>query len=104
MRLSTVVTNIPLTLDKPVDISVDDLCVGCRRCTLDCPPNAIADEKQWVRGEHRWHVDFDKCVPYFSATYGCAICIQVCPWSEPERGFKLSKMLLAKRDKQSKPI
>lgn len=102
VRLSTVVTNIPLALDEPVDIAVDDLCVGCRRCTLDCPPGAIADEKQWVRGEYRWYVDFDKCVPYFSATYGCAICIQVCPWSEPERGFKLSEMLLSKRDKQSK--
>jgi len=97
VRLSTVLTDIPLALDSPVDIAVDDLCAGCRRCTLDCPPQAIADQKQWVRGEQRWYVDFDKCTPYFSATYGCAICIEVCPWSEPERGFKLSEMLLAKR-------
>ena len=98
-RLSAVATDIPLTLDEPVDIGVDDLCLGCRRCTIDCPPDAIADEKQWVRGEYRWYVDFDKCVPYFSTTYGCAICIEVCPWSEPGRGPKLSQMLLAKRNK-----
>ncbi len=29
----------------------------------------------------------------------CAICIEVCPWSEPDRGPKLSQMLLAKREK-----
>ncbi len=98
-RLSAVATDIPLTLDNPVDIGVDDLCLGCRRCTIDCPPDAILDEKQWVRGEYRWYVDFDKCVPYFTTTYGCAICIEVCPWSEPDRGPKLSQMLLAKRGK-----
>ena len=101
-RLSTVITNIPLAVDGPVDIGVDDLCVVCRRCTIDCPPEAITDEKQWVRGEHRWYVDFDKCVPYFTATYGCAICIEGCPWSDPQRGPKLSQMLLAKRSKQAK--
>ena len=98
-RLSAVATDIPVSLDEPVDIGVDDLCLGCRRCTKDCPPDAINDEKQWVRGEYRWYVDFDKCVPYFCATYGCAICIEVCPWSEPDRGPKLSQMLLAKREK-----
>ena len=101
VRLSTVVTNIPIMLDEPVDIAVDDLCIGCKRCTIDCPPDAITSEKQWVRGEHRWYVNFDKCVPYFSATFGCAICIEVCPWSEPGRGPKLSQTLLAKREKKS---
>ena len=40
-RLAAVGTNIPLSLDSPVDIGVDDLCLGCRRCTIDCPPDAI---------------------------------------------------------------
>ena len=102
-RLSTVATNLPLALDKPVDIGVEDLCANCRRCTIDCPPDAIYDDKKWVRGEHRWYVDFDKCVPYFTATYGCAICIEVCPWSEPGRGPKLSETLLAKRTKEAAP-
>jgi epoxyqueuosine reductase QueG len=42
-------------------------------------------------------VDFDRCVPYFVKTYGCAICIEVCPWSEPGRGPRLSELLLSKR-------
>ncbi len=101
MRLSTVATNIPLAVTEPVDIGVDDLCTACRRCTRDCPPSAITDKKQWVRGVHRWYVDFDKCVPYFSSTYGCAICVEVCPWSEPGRGLKLSEKLLSKRNRKS---
>jgi epoxyqueuosine reductase QueG len=52
-----------------------------------------------VRGESKWYVDFDKCIPYFVKTYGCAICIEVCPWSEPGRGEWLSAKLLAAREK-----
>lgn len=97
MRIATVLTDLPLAVDAPVDIAVDDLCLGCRRCTLDCPVDAIADNKQMVRGEEKWYVDFDKCAPYFTATVGCGICIEVCPWTKPGRGPSLSEKLLSKR-------
>ncbi len=96
-RLAAVLTNLPLALDEPVDIGVDDLCRTCRRCVLDCPADAISDEKQLVRGQTKWYVDFDKCIPYFVKTYGCAICIEVCPWSEPGRGVQLAERLLRRR-------
>jgi epoxyqueuosine reductase QueG len=96
-RLAAVLTNLPLAVDAPVDIGVDDLCMLCLRCVQDCPPGAIFNEKQLVRGEPKWYVDFDKCIPYFVKTYGCAICIEVCPWSEPGRGPSLSEKLLARR-------
>jgi epoxyqueuosine reductase QueG len=97
VRLATVLTNMPLAHDSPVDIGVEDLCLGCRRCTIDCPADAIIDQKQLVRGETKWYVDFDKCVPYFAKTLGCGICIEVCPWTKPDRGESLSEKLLAKR-------
>ena len=96
-RLATVLTDLPLALDHPVDIAVDDLCLNCRRCTVDCPAEAISDTKQMVRGAEKWYVDFDRCIPYFVKTFGCGICIQVCPWSVPGRGPALSEKLLAKR-------
>jgi epoxyqueuosine reductase QueG len=102
-RLAAVLTDLPLSLDSPVDIAVDDLCLVCRRCVDDCPPRAIFDEKQWVRGQRKWYVDFDKCIPYFVKTYGCAICIEVCPWSEPGRGPSLSAQLLERRRAQASP-
>lgn len=97
MRIATVLTDLPLSHDEPVDIAVDDLCIGCRRCTLDCPVDAIADQKQMVRGEEKWYVDFDKCAPYFTHTVGCGICIEVCPWTIPGKGPLLSEKLLSKR-------
>jgi NAD-dependent dihydropyrimidine dehydrogenase PreA subunit len=99
MRIATVLTDLPLNHDIPVDIAVDDLCMGCRRCTIDCPVDAISDEKQTVRGIEKWYVDFDKCAPYFTEAVGCGICIEVCPWSKPDRGFSLSEKLLQKRNK-----
>ncbi len=96
-RLAAVLTDLPLALDAPVDIGVDDVCTLCRRCVDDCPPRAIHEQKQWVRGRRKWYVDFDKCIPYFVKTCGCAICIEVCPWSEPGRGPKLSARVLELR-------
>ena len=66
---------------------------------VDCPPGAIFDTKQMVRGSKKWYIDFDKCIPYVAKTDGCAICIQVCPWSVSGRGPSLSQQLLAKRRK-----
>jgi Pyruvate/2-oxoacid:ferredoxin oxidoreductase delta subunit len=96
-RLAAVLTDLPLAAGAPVDVGVDDLCLSCRRCTIDCPADAIADEKQLVRGTEKWYVDFDRCVPYFVLAQGCGICLEVCPWSEPGRGPALSEKLLARR-------
>jgi len=98
VRLSTVLTNIPLEIDQPDDIGVDDFCASCMLCVTNCPPHAIFNTKQTVRGEERWYVDFDKCVPYFSTQGGCGICIEVCPWSVEGRGPIISKKMLERRE------
>lgn len=101
LRLTTVLTDMPLEVDAVEDIGVDDVCLKCRACSNVCPPAAIANSKQWVRGAEKWYVDFDRCAPYFSDTYGCAICIEICPWSVPGRGPKLSGKALARRNPDS---
>ncbi len=101
VRLTTVVTDLPLAVECPEDIGVDDLYAGCTICVRECPPAAIFNEKQWVRGTRKWYVDFDRCVPYFSDNYGCAICLEVCPWSEPGQGRSLSARLLATRQRRA---
>jgi epoxyqueuosine reductase QueG len=83
LRLAGVTTDMPLEAFRPDVFGADDFCLNCRICTDACPPDAIHDTKQWVRGVERWYVDFDKCIPYFADNAGCGVCIAVCPWSRP---------------------
>jgi len=97
-RISLILTDMPMALDEPTDIGVDDFCTKCQVCTNACPPGAISDQKQIVRGFEKWYVDFDKCVPYFALTHGCGICLAICPWTEPGRGNTISEKMLKRRN------
>ncbi len=92
-RLSAVLTDAPFKETPPRDFGIDDFCSRCRVCENACPPEAIAPDKQMVRGVEKWYVDFDRCIPYFAETSGCAICIAVCPWSLPNVGMNLAEKL-----------
>ena len=96
-RLAGVITDMPLIADEPDDIGVDDFCRSCKLCEAACPPNAISSDKQTVRGVEKWYVNFDKCVPYFNETYGCGICISICPWSRPNVASGLAAKMARKR-------
>jgi ferredoxin len=90
-RLAAVETDLPLLTDRSDCFGADDFCTRCRVCVDACPPQAISEEKLMVRGVKKWMVDFDKCIPYFNETYGCGICLAVCPWSTPGRAPKLAQ-------------
>lgn len=92
-RLSAVLTNAPFASTKKRDFGIDEFCSKCRICEDACPPIAIEPDKKIVRGEERWYVDFDKCIPYFAENSGCAICIVECPWSRPGVGIDLAQKL-----------
>ena len=57
-----------------------------------------------VRGVSKWYVDFDRCIPYFAETSGCAICIAVCPWSLPGVGMSLAEKLRRRAVRLGLPI
>jgi epoxyqueuosine reductase len=96
-RLSAVTTDLPLVADQPDVFGADDFCMNCQVCTDICPPAAIVYHKQWVRGVERWYVDFDKCIPYFSETRSCGLCIVACPWSRPGVAHNLVAKMAARR-------
>ena len=83
---------------QPDVFGADDFCHMCRVCTEACPPDAIFEEKQTVRGERKWYVNFDKCIPYFAESRGCGICIAVCPWSRPGVGTNLLAKMAKRRE------
>lgn len=95
-RLAYVLTDLPLVADRPDHFGVDEFCTNCRLCTAECPPDAIYASKQMVRGDLKWYVDFDKCLPYFNDTYGCGICLAVCPWSRPGVAPSLAEKMTRK--------
>lgn len=92
-RLSAITTDMPLTSDHPDNFGADDFCMRCQACANVCPPGAIANEKQLVRGIEKWYVDFDKCIPYFGEALGCAWCLSQCPWSRPGNSANLIQRL-----------
>ena len=97
-RLACVLTDVPLVPEQREVFGADDFCASCRICADACPPDAIVHDKQLVRGERRWYVDFDKCLPYFNENLGCAICLAVCPFSRPVIGPRLVSKLAKKRE------
>ena len=102
-RLAAVLTDAPL-VETPKDVfGADDFCLGCRICTDACPPDAIAPERRLVRGLTKWAVDFDRCLPYFAESYGCGICIAVCPWSKPGEAPRLADNMTRKRNRRASP-
>lgn len=99
-RLGYVLTDMPLVADSPKDIHVDDFCTTCKVCTRECPTQAIFNTKQWIRGVEKWYVDFDKCIPYFNDTYGCNVCIAVCPYSRPGVSESLVQKMLRRSQRR----
>ncbi|MEL6236711.1 MAG: 4Fe-4S dicluster domain-containing protein, partial [Pseudomonadota bacterium] len=100
-RLSAVLTDAPFALTPPRAFGIDGFCQSCRVCEDACPPEAIAPDKRSVRGEEKWYVDFDRCIPYFAETSGCAICIAVCPWSRPGVGLNLAAKLARRAERRA---
>lgn len=98
-RLASVLTDVDLLPDRQDEFGADDFCMSCKLCEDRCPPSAIKPSKQVVRGELKWYVDFDKCLPYFNETMGCGICLAVCPWSRPGVAPRLVDRLMRRVDK-----
>jgi epoxyqueuosine reductase len=100
VRLAGVTTDMPLVTTSANPFGADEFCKNCQVCTRACPPGAISEQKQMVRGVERWFVDFDKCIPAFTDLAGCAICIAECPWTRPN----VRPKLLATMARRQSPI
>ncbi len=82
LRLGTVLTDMPLSPDGPVE----NRCGDCTVCRDQCPPGAILG-RPYVAGEPlEKRFIFEKCDDYLTETrqvFGkriCGRCIAVCPW------------------------
>jgi len=95
VRLCKVLTDLPLSTDKPIDFGLLEFCKICKRCAEACPSNCLSFDDQpsfrvkgeWNNPGHQaWFEDAPKCFAYWQeSTSGCSICIPVCPWAKKDK-------------------
>ena len=86
-KAATVLTDLPLDPDNPVDFGLQDFCKRCRICAQACPSKAISmGDKVMYNGYETWKADDERCARFcLSNPKGlfCARCEKVCPWTRP---------------------
>lgn len=88
-RLGSVITDIPMAIDKPIDAGIAKFCDHCKACRIYCPANAIPDQRNAAAGKDhlgndRYQVDTGKCFPYFATNHYCSACLPVCVYNHKE--------------------
>ncbi len=111
-RLGSVITDMPLQIDHPIDAGIAAFCDNCKACRIYCPANAIPDKRSPEAGKDhlgndRYMIDTGKCFPYFAKNNYCSICLPVCvyhhkEWAKDFEGFQ-TKLFPAVEKKDPPP-
>ena len=87
LRINTIYTNITnlptlqMQGKQNEHLWVRDFCAMCKKCVRKCPVNAIYEQPR-PRGDGGMQsIEHATCRDYFTANYGCAVCLAVCPFS-----------------------
>ncbi|MCB0795821.1 MAG: hypothetical protein KDB88_13895 [Flavobacteriales bacterium] len=97
-RLGSVITDMSLRTDRPIDAGIAAFCDTCKACRIYCPAKAIPDARSPEAGKDhlgndRYLVDTGRCFPYFAKHKYCSICLPVCvyhhkEWARDFEGFR----------------
>jgi len=96
VRISKVITDLPLLADAPLEFGVTEFCNVCKKCADMCPSQAIMFGERTAEpnnvsnaaGILKWPIDAEKCRIYWSrANRPCVNCIAVCPYNKPFTWF-----------------
>ncbi len=88
-RMGSIVTDMVMEIDHPIDAGIAKFCDNCRACRIYCPAKAIPDERDPTAGKDhlgndRYIVDTAKCFPYFAKYNYCSMCLPVCVYNHKE--------------------
>ncbi|PVV84090.1 reductive dehalogenase [Dehalogenimonas alkenigignens] len=89
----TMLTNLPLAPDKPIDAGYLNFCKTCMKCAETCGEGAISIEKEpywetiggWNNAGHKaWFEDSRKCAAFRALPNACTSgkCLAVCTFSK----------------------
>ncbi|MCB2160468.1 reductive dehalogenase [bacterium] len=95
VRISKILTDMPLVVDKPITFGVKEFCEKCELCSKYCPSGTIPSGDSFTYETHgdynqagvkKWQVNQYSCYLYWteSGTGGCTNCVAVCPFNKPE--------------------
>ncbi len=94
VRICKVLTDMPLTHDKPIDMGVRRFCRVCKRCAEDCPSQSIPHdyEPAWQGvgrsnnpGVRKWYVNVESCYRFWVENGNeCSNCVRSCPFTKEE--------------------
>ena len=96
VRISKVLTDLPLVPDKPIEIGVREMCRVCGKCAKACPGQAISFDEPTTEGPtisnnhgiYKWYINPEKCFQFWVRNKGdCANCIRVCVFNKPDTWF-----------------
>jgi reductive dehalogenase len=81
-------TDLPMTVDLPIDFGLQSFCEGCRKCARECPCAAIPfGPKVMFNGYEIWKADVEKCTKYRVTNMkgsACGRCMKTCPWNRED--------------------
>ena len=91
-------TDLPMSIDSPIDFGLQDFCAQCRKCARECPCNAIPyGGKVMFNGYEIWKADVEKCTKYRVTQMkgsACGRCMKMCPWNREDtlEGRRLAEL------------
>jgi len=93
LRISKVLTDLPIAPDKPIRFGAQEFCKSCKKCARECPAGAIPMDDEYnepIRvsnnpGPKKWYVDVWKCHCFWSTNGApCGTCQRTCPYNKPQ--------------------
>ncbi|WP_258359877.1 reductive dehalogenase [Moorella sulfitireducens (nom. illeg.)] len=94
LRIAKVLTDMPITPDKPIEFGAAEFCRTCMKCAKNCPSRSISMSKDPSYdtfcksnnpGMKKWYVNTWSCLKFWVENgSSCGNCQIVCPYSKPK--------------------
>lgn len=93
VRLSKVITDMPLTTDSSISFGAKEFCEACMTCASECPSGSITKGPMTWEGNTssnnpgalKWYVNQETCYDFNG--FSCSNCKRSCPFNKPNNSW-----------------